>query len=233
MGGLVATRKIVSRLGGVVVAGIIRGAITNGCWYGCAFEHGLRLGSRNASQTVGEEKGAITDHGDENVDGQEQKTRSVLLLRDAVCQIGIVLTHLFVDAGKTLFGIGAELDFLLVMALDLLGELVERGLDTVLDLQNIPLGGKGTSKLGEFGLDRRDFTLEQFDLRVGVVDLLLQMQRARLQETDEVGERSDARGNDEKLNVQCREVVFVGREERLEVLKRVSSEEGRGKDKQE
>lgn len=65
------------------------------------------------------------------------------------------------------------------------------------------------------------------------MDLLLQMQRARLQETDEVSERSNARGNDEELNVQRREVVFVGREERLEVLERVSSEEGRGKDQQE
>lgn len=153
VGGLVATREIVSRLGGVVMASIIQGAITNGCWHGCAFEHGLRLGSRNASQAVGEEEGAITDHGDEDVDRQEQKTRSMLLLRDAVSQIGVVFTHLFVDAGETLFGIGTKLDFLLVMALDLLGELVERRLDTVLDLQNIPLGGKGTSKLSEFSLD--------------------------------------------------------------------------------
>lgn len=151
----------------------------------------------------------------------------MLLLRDAVCQIGVVLAHLFVDTGKLFLGIRAELSFLLVVALDLLGELVERGLNTVLDLQNIPLGGKGTSKLREFSLDRCDFTLERFYLRVGVMDLLLQMQRARLQQTDEVGERSDARGNDEELNVHHREVVFIGREERLEVLERVSSEEGR------
>lgn len=55
------------KLGGVVVAGIIQGTIANGRWYRRVFEHGLRLGSSNASQTVRDKVCAVADHSNKDI----------------------------------------------------------------------------------------------------------------------------------------------------------------------